>query len=54
MPSPTNAPRAETPATGKSFTVDGLTRMRIKDGKISQQGDYDDGLSWQKQLGWIE
>jgi steroid delta-isomerase-like uncharacterized protein len=44
----------ETPATGKAFSFDGVTFMRIKDGKIVYQGDYYDGLGFQRQLGWIE
>ena len=27
--------------------------MRVKNGKIVYQGDYYDGLGFQKQLGWI-
>jgi steroid delta-isomerase-like uncharacterized protein len=44
----------DTPATGKAFSFDGVTFMRIKNGKIVYQGDYYDGLGFQKQLGWIE
>jgi steroid delta-isomerase-like uncharacterized protein len=44
----------DTPATGAAFRFDGVTFMRIKDGKIVYQGDYYDGLGFQKQLGWIE
>jgi steroid delta-isomerase-like uncharacterized protein len=44
----------ETPATGKAFSFDGVTFMRVENGKIVYQGDYYDGLSFQKQLGWIE
>ena len=41
----------ETPATGKPFACDGLTLMRIEDGKIVHQGDDQHGLGCQKQLG---
>jgi steroid delta-isomerase-like uncharacterized protein len=44
----------DTPATGKAFSFDGVTFMRIEDGHIVYQGDYYDGLGFQKQLGWIE
>jgi steroid delta-isomerase-like uncharacterized protein len=44
----------DTPATNKSFSFDGVTFMRIKDGKIVYQGDYYDGYGFQKQLGWIQ
>ena len=44
----------DTPATGKPFSFDGVTFMRVKDGKIVTQSDYYDGLGFQKQLGWIQ
>ena len=44
----------DTPATNKSFSIDGVTLMRVKDGKITYQGDYYDGYGFQKQLGWIQ
>jgi len=44
----------DTPATDKAFSFDGVTFMRIEDGQIVYQGDYYDGLGFQKQLGWIE
>jgi len=44
----------DTPATNKPFSFDGVTFMRIKDGKIVYQGDYYDGYGFQKQLGWIQ
>ncbi|MFO1038534.1 MAG: ester cyclase [Geminicoccaceae bacterium] len=44
----------DTPATNQSFSFDGVTLMRVADGKITYQGDYYDGLGFQKQLGWIE
>jgi steroid delta-isomerase-like uncharacterized protein len=44
----------ETPATNKPFSFDGVTFMRVKDGKITYQGDYYDGYGFQKQLGWIQ
>ena len=44
----------ETPATNKPFSFDGVTFMRVEDGKITYQGDYYDGYGFQKQLGWIQ
>jgi steroid delta-isomerase-like uncharacterized protein len=44
----------DTPATNKPFSFDGVTFMRVKDGKITYQGDYYDGYGFQKQLGWIQ
>ena len=44
----------ETPATNKPFSVDGVSFLRVKDGKIVYQGDYYDGYGFQKQLGWIQ
>lgn len=44
----------ETPATNKPFSFDGVTFLRVKDGKIAYQGDYYDGYGFQKQLGWIQ
>src|SRR5688572_26007234 len=32
----------DTPATNKPFSFDGVTFMRLKDGKITYQGDYYD------------
>ncbi|MDP3814304.1 ester cyclase [Pseudomonas sp.] len=43
---------AETPATGKPVKFEGVSFIRIKDGKISYQGDYYDALGFNKQLGW--
>jgi hypothetical protein len=31
-----------------------VTFIRVEDGKIVYQGDYYDGLGFQKQLGWIQ
>ena len=42
------------PATNKAFSFDGVTFIRVKNGKITYQGDYYDGYGFQKQLGWIE
>jgi steroid delta-isomerase-like uncharacterized protein len=39
-------------ATGKPFKFDGVSFIRIKDGKISYQGDYYDAAGLNKQLGW--
>lgn len=43
---------AETPATNKPLSFEGVSFVRIKDGKISYQGDYYDALGFNKQLGW--
>lgn len=43
---------AETPATGKPLKFEGVSFVRIKDGKIVYQGDYYDALGFNKQLGW--
>jgi steroid delta-isomerase-like uncharacterized protein len=43
---------AETPATGKPVSFEGVSFVRIKDGKIAYQGDYYDALGFNKQLGW--
>ncbi|HSC82295.1 MAG TPA: nuclear transport factor 2 family protein [Pseudomonas sp.] len=48
----TGAWSAETPATGKPLAFEGVSFMRIKDGKITYQGDYYDALGFNKQLGW--
>lgn len=42
----------ETPATGKPVKFEGVSFIRIKDGKIAYQGDYYDALGFNKQLGW--
>ena len=44
----------DTPATNKPFSFEGVTLMRVQDGKITYQGDYYDGYGFQKQLGWIQ
>ncbi len=44
----------ETPATNKPFSFQGVTFLRVKDGKIAYQGVYYDGYGFQKQLGWIQ
>jgi steroid delta-isomerase-like uncharacterized protein len=44
----------ELPATNKRFSFDGVTFMRVKDGKITYQGDYYDGYGFGKQLGWYQ
>ncbi|MBU1285131.1 MAG: ester cyclase [Gammaproteobacteria bacterium] len=43
---------AETPATGKPLSFEGVSFIRIKGGKIAYQGDYYDALGFNKQLGW--
>ncbi|TWC29614.1 steroid delta-isomerase-like uncharacterized protein/uncharacterized protein (TIGR02246 family) [Pseudomonas sp. SJZ079] len=42
----------DTPATGKPLSFEGVSFVRIKDGKIVYQGDYYDALGFNKQLGW--
>lgn len=42
----------DTPATGKPLSVEGVSFIRIKDGKIAYQGDYYDALGFNQQLGW--
>ena len=42
----------DTPATGKPLSFEGVSFIRIKDGKIAYQGDYYDALGFNKQLGW--
>ena len=40
-----------TKATGKRFSFNGLTLVRVKGGKIAYQGDYYDAYGFFKQLG---
>jgi len=40
-----------TQATGKHFSFNGLTLVRVKGGKIAYQGDYYDAYGFFKQLG---
>jgi steroid delta-isomerase-like uncharacterized protein len=42
----------ETPATNKPLSFEGVSFVRLKDGKITYQGDYYDALGFNKQLGW--
>jgi steroid delta-isomerase-like uncharacterized protein len=44
----------DSPATNKSFSFNGVTFMRVENGKITYQGDNYDSLGFQKQLGWIQ
>lgn len=39
-------------ATGQKLNFKGVTLIRVKDGKIAYQGDYYDGVTFNKQLGW--
>lgn len=48
----TGAWSAETPATGKPLKFEGVSFVRVKNGKIVYQGDYYDALGFNKQLGW--
>ena len=41
------------PATGKTVDIDGVTLVRMKDGKIAQEQDFMDNLSFFQQLGLI-
>lgn len=43
---------AETKVTGKPLSFEGVSFIRIKDGKIAYQGGYYDALGFNKQLGW--
>lgn len=43
---------AETPATNKPLKFEGVSFIRVKNGKITYQGDYYDALGFNKQLGW--
>ncbi|MBD7976476.1 ester cyclase [Serpens gallinarum] len=43
---------AETPATGKPLSFEGVSFIRIENGQITYQGDYYDALGFNKQLGW--
>ena len=40
------------PLFGKLVSFEGVSFVRIKDGKIAYQGDYYDALGLNKQLGW--
>ncbi|MFJ3260494.1 ester cyclase [Pseudomonas sp. NPDC086581] len=48
----TGAWDAQTPATNKPLSFDGVSYVKVKDGKIVYQGDYYDALGLHKQLGW--
>tara|TARA_R110000868_G_scaffold1389_9_gene10734 strand:+ start:7472 stop:8347 length:876 start_codon:yes stop_codon:yes gene_type:complete len=39
------------PATGKSVNVDGVTLVKMKDGKIAQEQDFMDNMIFMQQLG---
>ncbi len=41
------------PATGKDVNVDGVTLVKMKDGKIAQEQDFMDNLEFMQQLGII-
>jgi len=41
------------PASGKKVDIDGVTLVKIKDGKIVQEQDFLDNLSFYQQLGLI-
>lgn len=41
------------PATGKEVNVEGVTLVRMKDGKIAQEHDFFDNLEFMQQLGLI-
>jgi steroid delta-isomerase-like uncharacterized protein len=42
----------QTPATNKPLSFEGVSLIRITNGKITYQGDYYDALGFNKQLGW--
>lgn len=42
----------ETKATGKTMSFNGVSFVRVKDGKITYQGDYYDAATLNKQMGW--
>lgn len=48
----TGAWDAQTPATNKPLSFDGVSYVKVKGGKIVYQGDYYDALGLHKQLGW--
>jgi steroid delta-isomerase-like uncharacterized protein len=41
------------PATGKEVNVDGVTLVKMNDGKIAQEQDFMDNLEFMQQLGII-
>ncbi len=41
------------PATGKEVNLDGITLVKMKDGKIAQEQDFFDNLEFMQQLGLI-
>lgn len=41
------------PASGKTVDIDGVTLVKMKDGKIAQEQDFLDNLSFYQQLGLI-
>jgi steroid delta-isomerase-like uncharacterized protein len=43
---------AETPATNKPLSFEGVSFMRLDAGNSTSQGDYYDALGFNKQLGW--
>lgn len=40
------------PATNQKLNLHGVSFIRLKDGKIAYQGDYYDGVTMNKQMGW--
>ena len=43
-----------TKPTGKKFSINGATIIRLRDGKIAYQGDYYDAYGFLKQLGLVQ
>jgi len=43
-----------TKATNKNFKIQGLTWMKVKDGKITYSGDFYDAYGFYQQLGLVE
>ncbi len=50
----TGAWSAEVPATGRPLRLEGATVVHLENGKIVYQGDYYDGFSFQRQMGWAD
>ncbi len=49
----TGAWAPDTPATGQTLSFEGVSFVRVENGKIVYQGDYYDALNFNKQLGWL-
>lgn len=49
----TNTGPGDTPPTGKPVTLDGLTLLKTRDGKIASEDVRFDALNWFQQLGYV-